>query len=93
MKSLTNKWHILKYDWSVRLIIKTTFSCKNVLRYFSHVGRMSNVCIIRYDWLIALYIFILLVHNASFKFLNSCVREELSDLPFFLQTQLQQTHF
>ena len=32
-----------------------------------------------------------LVRNASFLIVkNSCVREELIDLPFFLQTQLQQ---
>ena len=47
------------------------------------------MCIIRYYWLIALYIFMLLVSNASFQKKNSCVREESSDLPFFLQTQLQ----
>ena len=32
-----------------------------------------------------------LVRNASFLIVkNSCVREELIDIPFFLQTQLQQ---
>ena len=32
-----------------------------------------------------------LVRNASFLIVkNSCVREELIDFPFFLQTQLQQ---
>ena len=47
--------------------------------------------IIQYDWLIAIYNFILLVRNASFLIIkNSCVREELSDVPFFLQAQLQQ---
>ena len=32
-----------------------------------------------------------LVRNASFLIVkNGCVREELTDLPFFLETQLQQ---
>ena len=66
MKSLTIQWHILWSDWSVRPIIRTAFSCKNVLRYFGKVQRNSNVCIIRFDWLIALYLFIPLVCNASF---------------------------
>ena len=61
------------------------------LRYFGKVQRKSNVCIIQYDWLIALYLFISLVRNASFLIVkNSGVREELSYLPFFLMTQLQQ---
>ena len=47
------------------------------------------MCIIRFDWLIALYIFTLLPRNASFLIVkNSCVREEVSDVVFFLQTQL-----
>ena len=47
--------------------------------------------IIRCDWLIALYLFISLVRNASFLIIkNSGVREELSYYPFFIQTQLQQ---
>ena len=38
------------------------------------------MCIIRFDWLIALYIFISLVCNASFIIVkNSGVREEVSD--------------
>ena len=49
-----------------------------------------NVCIIQCDWFIALYLFTLLPRNASFKTVkNSCVREEVSDVVFFLQTQLQ----
>ena len=49
------------------------------------------MCIIQYDWLIAPYIFISLVRIASFLIVkNSGVREELSDLLFFLMTQLQQ---
>ena len=49
------------------------------------------MCIIRFDWLIALYLFISLVRNASFLIVKkSCVREELIDIPFFIQTQLQQ---
>ena len=49
------------------------------------------MCIIQFYWLIALYLFVSLVRNASFLILkNSCVREELTDVVFFLQTQLQQ---
>ena len=66
-------------------------SFKIVLRYFGKVYRKSNVCIIQFDWLIALYIFISLVCNASFLIVkNSGIREELSDVVFFIQTQLQQ---
>ena len=47
--------------------------------------------ILRFNWLICLYLFMSLVRNASFLIIkNSCVREELIDLPLFLQTQLQQ---
>ena len=63
-------------------IIGTANSFQNVLRYFCNVRRKSNLCILRFDWLIALYIFTPLP--------PSCVREELSDVVFFLQTQLQQ---
>ena len=91
MKSLTIKWHILESDWSVRPIIITAFLCKNVLRYFGKVQCKSNVCIILYDWLIALYLFISLVFNAgSLIIKNSGFREELSYLPCFIQAQLQQ---
>ena len=39
------------------------------------------MCIIQYDWLIVLYIFIPLVRIASFLIVkNSCVREELTDV-------------
>ena len=39
------------------------------------------MCIIRFDWLIALYLFISLVRNASFLIVkNSGVREEVSDV-------------
>ena len=49
------------------------------------------MCIIRFDWLIALYLFISLVRNACFLIVkNSGVREELTDVVFFLKTQLQQ---
>ena len=48
------------------------------------------MCIIKYDWLISLYLFIQLVRNVNVLIIkNSGVREELSDLPFFLQTQMQ----
>ena len=46
--------------------------------YYSHYSN-SNVRIIQYDWLIALYIFISLVGIAIFLIVkNSGVREELS---------------
>ena len=49
------------------------------------------MCIIRFDWLIALYLFISLVCNASFLIeKNRCVREEVTDVVFLLQTKLQQ---
>ena len=49
------------------------------------------MCIVRFDWLTALDIFISLVFDASFIIVKkSGVREELTDLLFFLQTQLQQ---
>ena len=44
----------------------SAFSCKNVLRYFGKVRHQSNVRIIKYDWLIVLYIFIPFVRIASF---------------------------
>ena len=83
--------------FSKRRFLKYFSQCSQKIRfyicqsYFGKVRRKSNVCIIRYDWLIALYLFISLVRNASSLIVkNSGVREELSDLPFFLQTQLQQ---
>ena len=49
------------------------------------------MCIIKYDWLIVLYIFIPLVCIASFLIVkNSGVREELADLPSFHMKKLQQ---
>ena len=55
--------------------------CKKFLRYFGNVRHKSNVRIIQYDWLIVLYIFISLVHIASFLIIkNSCFREELTDV-------------
>ena len=66
-------------------------SFKIVQRYFGKVKRKSNVYILRFNWLIGIYLFMSLVRNASFLIVkNSCVREEIVDLPFFLQTQLQQ---
>ena len=77
-------------DWFVRPIIIIAFSCKNVPICFGKVPCKSNGCIIGYGWLIAIYLFISLVRNAKFSVIeNSCVREELSDPPFFFQTQLQ----
>ena len=59
-----------------RLIIIPAFSCKIFLRYFGKVRRKSNVCIVRFYWLIALYIFISLASNASFLIIkNSGVSE------------------
>ena len=47
---------------------------------------MSNVCILRFDWLIGIYLFISLVRNASFLVVKkSGVREELSDVVFFFR--------
>ena len=61
--------------------VRSSNSFKIVLRYFGKVWRKSNVCIIRFDWLIDLYLFISLVHNTSFPVVKkSCVREELSDV-------------
>ena len=49
------------------------------------------MCILRFNWLIGLYLFLSLVCNTSFLIVkNSCVREEHIDLLFFLQTQIQQ---
>ena len=73
IKSLTNKWHILQSDWSVRPITRTAFQCKNVLRYFGKVQLKPNICILRFDWLIALYIFFLLVLNASLLIVKKVV--------------------
>ena len=62
-------------------ITTTSDSFKTVLRYFGKVWRKSNVCIIRFYWLIDLYLFTLLSRNASFLIVKySCVREELSDV-------------
>ena len=61
--------------------VRTSNSFKIVLRYFGKVRRKSNVCIIRFDWLIALYLFTLLPRNESFLIIKSSgVREELSDV-------------
>ena len=67
-------------------IIRTSNSFKNVLRYFGKVWRKLNLCILWFDWLIALYIFTPLPRNASFLIVkHSCVREELSDVVFFFR--------
>ena len=62
-------------------------SFKDILVRFN----VSQTCvyILRFNWLVGFYLFMSLVCNARFLILkNSCVREELIDLPFFLQTQL-----
>ena len=61
--------------------VRASNSFKIGYRYFGKVWRKSNVCIIRFDWLIALYLFTLLHRNASFLIVkNSCVKEEVSDV-------------
>ena len=72
-------------------MVRTAFLCKTFLRYFGKVRHKSNVRIIKYDWLIVLYIFIPLVRIASFLIIkNICVWKEITDLPSFHKTQLQQ---
>ena len=84
MKRLTNKWHILKYDWSVRPIIRNEFLCRNVLRHFCQLRRTLNVYTIRYDWLIDLYLFIPLVCKTIFLIKkNSCIRDYVSSTQAF----------
>ena len=62
-------------------IIRDSKKIKTILRYFSKVWRKSNLCILRFDWLTALYIFNPLPCNASFLIVKkSCVRDELSDV-------------
>ena len=62
-------------------INRTSNSFKNVIRYFGKIWHKSNLWILWFDWLIALYIFTLLTRNASFIIIkHSCVREELSDV-------------
>ena len=54
---------------------------KIFLGYFGKVRRKSNVCIIQFGCLIALYRFTLLPRNASVIIIkNSGVREEVSDV-------------
>ena len=72
-------------------IIRTSNLFQNVPIYFCKVWRMSKLCILWFDWLLSLYIFTPLPRNTSFLIVkHSCVREELSDVVFFLQAQLQQ---
>ena len=66
--------------------IRALNSFKTVLRYFDKVWCKSNVCVIRFYWLISLYLFTLLPCNASFLIIkNGFVREEVSDLVFFFR--------
>ena len=46
---------------------------KIVLRYFGKVQRNSNIRILRFDWLIGVYLFISLVRNASFLIVKTVV--------------------
>ena len=72
-------------------IVRASNLFKIVLRYFCKVRRKSIVCILKFDCFVALYLFISLICNADFIILkNSGVREELTDVVFFLETQLQQ---
>ena len=59
-------------------MITTSNSFKIVLKYFGKVWRKSNVCIIKFDWLIALHIFTLLVCKASFLIVKIVVSEKNS---------------
>ena len=68
-------------------IIITSYSFKNVLRYFCKVWCKSNLCILWFDCSIALYLFTPLPHNENFLIVkHSCSREELSDVVFFPDT-------
>ena len=46
---------------------------KIVLRNFGNIRRKSNVCIIWFDWVISLYLFISLVCNGSFLIVKTVV--------------------
>ena len=59
-------------------IIRTLNSFKNVLRYFGNVWRESGLYILWFDWLIALYLFTPLPHNASFLIVKKVVSEKNS---------------
>ena len=73
-------------------IIITSNSFKIVLRYFGKVWRKSNFFRLWFDWLIALYLFTQLPHNASFLIVkNSGVREEFSDVVFFFQRNFKKS--
>ena len=54
-------------------LVRASNSFKIIPRYFGKVRRKSNVCIIQFDWLIVLCIFISLVHNASFIIVKTVV--------------------
>ena len=72
--------------WLVRYTNHQNFIlCKFSVIYFCKVWRRLNICIIQYYWLIALYIFILLVSNMKILIKKSCVRVELSDFIIFYQ--------
>ena len=67
-------------------IIITLNSFKNVLRYFCKVGHKSNLCILWFNRLIALYLFSPFPHNTRFIIAkHSFVREEISDVVFFFR--------
>ena len=73
-------------------IIRTSNSFKNVLRYLGKVWHKSNLCILLFYWLIALYIFTPLPHNTIFLIIkHSCVREELSDIVFFFRNNFDKS--
>ena len=61
--------------------VRASNSFKIALMYFGKVWCKSNVFMIWFDWLIALYIFNLLPRNTSFLIVEkTCVREEVSDV-------------
>ena len=61
--------------------VRASNSFKLFLRYFVKVRHKSNVCIILFDWLMALNLFTLLPRNTIILIIkNSGVREELSDV-------------
>ena len=63
---------------------------KIVLRYFGKVWRNSKVCIIWFNWLIALYFFTLLPCNSIFLIVKKLYQGRTQLCCVFLRKQLQQ---
>ena len=53
--------------------VRASNMVKIVQRYFGKVWHESNMCIIQFDWLVALYIFTLLPRNTSLLIVNTVV--------------------